>query len=98
MNNEIELRHLRYFLAVAETLHFTKAAQRLGIAQPPLSQQIRKLETLLGSPLFLRTTRGVKLTPAGEWLVERARGTLQKVHDDLARSAASGEAKKEHSP
>jgi DNA-binding transcriptional LysR family regulator len=85
MNDEIELRHLRYFLAVADTLHFTKAAQRLGIAQPPLSQQIRKLETLLGHPLFLRTTRGVKLTPAGQLLAERARGTLDKVRDDLTQ-------------
>src|SRR5580698_10342931 len=85
INDEIELRHLRYFLAVADTLHFTKAAQRLGIAQPPLSQQIRKLEGLLGHPLFLRTTRGVKLTPAGQLLAERARGTLDKVRDDLSQ-------------
>src|ERR1700691_1188223 len=85
MNEEIELRHLRYFLAVAETLHFSKAAQTLGMAQPPLSQQIRRLEELVGHRLFDRTTRGVKLTLAGQLLAERARGTMDKVHDDLAQ-------------
>jgi DNA-binding transcriptional LysR family regulator len=85
MNPEIELRHLRYFLAVAETLHFSKAAERLGIAQPPLSQQIRKLEQLVGHRLFDRTTRGVKLTLAGQLLADRARTTLEKIHDDLAQ-------------
>jgi len=83
MNQEIELRHLRYFLAVAKTLHFSKAAQRLGIAQPPLSQQIKRLEQLVGHRLFDRTTRGVKLTLAGQLLADRARSTLEKVHDDL---------------
>jgi DNA-binding transcriptional LysR family regulator len=83
MNQDIELRHLRYFLAVAETLHFSKAAQRLGIAQPPLSQQIKRLEQLVGHRLFDRTTRGVKLTLAGQLLADRARSTVEKVHDDL---------------
>ena len=85
LDHEIELRHLRYFLAVAETLHFTRAAQRLGIAQPPLSQQIRRLETLLGHALFERTTRGVKLTHAGQLLAERAHTTLNQIADDLAQ-------------
>jgi DNA-binding transcriptional LysR family regulator len=85
MNREIELRHLRYFLAVADTLHFSKAAERLGMAQPPLSQQIRNLERLVGHRLFDRTTRGVKLTVAGQLLAERARTTIDKVHDDLAQ-------------
>jgi DNA-binding transcriptional LysR family regulator len=85
MNDDIELRHLRYFLAVAETLHFSRAAERLGIAQPPLSQQIKRLEQIVGHRLFDRTTRGVKLTLAGQLLVERARGTLEKVQDDLAQ-------------
>jgi len=85
MNTEIELRHLRYFLAVADSLHFSQAAQHLGIAQPPLSQQIKRLEHLLGHRLFDRTTRGVKLTLAGQLLAERARGTLEKVEDDLAQ-------------
>src|SRR5262245_23288865 len=83
MNEEIELRHLRYFLAVAETLHFSKAAERLGLAQPPLSQQIRKLEQLIGHRLFDRTTRGVRLTTAGQLLADRARSTMEKIHDDL---------------
>jgi DNA-binding transcriptional LysR family regulator len=85
MDEAIELRHLRYFLAVAETRHFSKAAQVLGIAQPPLSQQIKRLEQLLGHRLFDRTTRGVKLTLAGNLLAERARSTLDKVQDDLAQ-------------
>ncbi len=85
MKEEIELRHLRYFLAVSETLHFSKAAQMLGIAQPPLSQQIKRLEQLLGHRLFDRTTRGVKLTLAGQLLAERARSTIEKVQDDLAQ-------------
>ncbi len=83
MNREIEIRQLRYFLAVAETLHFSKAAARVGIAQPPLSHQIKKLEQTLGHRLFDRTTRGVKLTLAGQLLADRARSTLEKIHDDL---------------
>jgi DNA-binding transcriptional LysR family regulator len=85
MDGQIELRHLRYFLAVADTLHFSRAAERLGIAQPPLSQQIRRLEDLVGHRLFDRTTRGVRLTLAGSLLAERARGTLDKIQDDLAQ-------------
>jgi DNA-binding transcriptional LysR family regulator len=83
MNKHIELRNLRYFLAVAETLHFGQAAERLGIAQPPLSQQIKRFEELLGHRLFDRTTRGVSLTLAGQLLADRARSTIEKVQDDL---------------
>jgi DNA-binding transcriptional LysR family regulator len=93
MKQEIEFRHLRYFLAVAETLHFSKAAAQLGMAQPPLSQQIRSLERIIGYALFDRTTRGVRLTKVGEYFRERARNTVTKMQDDveMARRLGSGQ-------
>jgi DNA-binding transcriptional LysR family regulator len=93
MKQEIELRHLRYFLAVAETLLFSKAAAQLRMAQPPLSQQIRNLERILGYPLFERTTRGVRLTKVGEYFRERARNIVAKMQDDveMARRLGSGQ-------
>jgi DNA-binding transcriptional LysR family regulator len=93
MNQEIEFRHLRYFLAVSETLHFGRAAAKLGMAQPPLSQQIRKLERHLGFGLFDRTTRGVRLTRVGQFFLERARNTVAKLADDveMARRLGSGQ-------
>ncbi|MFF2028137.1 LysR family transcriptional regulator, partial [Streptomyces sp. NPDC058171] len=69
----MELRHLHAFLAVAEELHFGRAAERLHVAQSPLSQTVRALERELGTDLFVRTTRSVRLTAAGEALVGPAR-------------------------
>jgi DNA-binding transcriptional LysR family regulator len=76
MRPEIELRHLWYFSTVAEELNFSRAAVRIGIAQPPLSQQIQKLEATLGCALFDRTGRRVRLTEAGALLVGEARRLL----------------------
>jgi DNA-binding transcriptional LysR family regulator len=90
----MELRHLRYFRAVAEELHFGRAAERLLIAQPPLSQQIRQLERELGVTLFIRSTRNVELTPAGHAYLGRVVKILDAVDDaaDLARRIADGTA------
>jgi DNA-binding transcriptional LysR family regulator len=76
-----DVRHLRAFVAVAEEQHFSRAAKRLHMAQPPLSQLIRSLEKSLQTQLFARTTRSVTLTVAGEVLLERARHILSAVED-----------------
>jgi DNA-binding transcriptional LysR family regulator len=90
---DVELRHLRSFVAVAEELNFTRAAERLHLAQPALSTQIRQLELRVGARLLDRTTRRVELTPAGRALLEAAPGLLAGVDDALraARRAAAGE-------
>lgn len=75
----MEFRHLRYFVAVAEAGHMTRAAERLGMQQPPLSQQIRQLEQRLGAPLFTRHPKGVTLTVLGHQLLAEARRVLDGV-------------------
>lgn len=82
---DLNLRLLRYFAAVAEELHFGRAAQRLHVSQPALSHQIRKLEDDLGVELFERTSRRVELTEAGEALLEEGRKTLESAEDALTR-------------
>jgi len=83
----IELRHLRYFIAVAEELHFGHAAARLNISQPPLSQQIQILEQQIGAKLLARTNRSVSLTPAGRQFLADSRQILSQVEEAAARAA-----------
>ncbi|RXZ33234.1 LysR family transcriptional regulator [Oxalobacteraceae bacterium CAVE-383] len=90
----LELRQLRYFIAVAEEKHFGRAALRLHMTQPPLSQAIQGLEQMLGTPLFARTKRSVALTPAGAALLPEAQRLLQQAAalPELAQRAAGGSA------
>lgn len=89
----MELRHFQYFVAVAEALHFSRAAETLGIAPPTLSVQIQEIERALSAKLFLRTKRSVQLTPAGELFLVEARKALEqaKIAENVGRRAGRGE-------
>ena len=89
---QLELRQLRYFVTVAEEMHFGRAAARLNMTQPPLSQAIQALEAILGSQLFIRNTRNTELSPAGLALLPEARRILQQTNalPQLVQRAASG--------
>ena len=91
---QVEVRHLRAFVAVAEELNFTRAAERLHLAQQALSSQIQQLEQRMDAPLFLRTSRRVELTPAGHALLAQAPGLPSALDGavESARQAARGEA------
>lgn len=89
----LEFRHLRYFLVLAEELHFGRAAQRLAMSQPPLSVNLQQLEEAVGARLLDRDSKGVRLTPAGAAFREQARALLSGAEDAcaLAREVQSGE-------
>ncbi|HEX6677977.1 MAG TPA: LysR family transcriptional regulator [Actinomycetes bacterium] len=89
--NELEVRQLRYFVAVAEELNFSRAAERLAMAQPPLSKAIRQLEARLGVQLLERTTRHVALTEAGRVLLEQGRAALDAVAAAGRRAQRAGQ-------
>ena len=88
----MELRHLRYFTAVAEELNFHKAAERLHISQPPLTVAIQQLEDDIGAPLFIREKRRIHLTPAGRMFLDKTYSILEQVDDasENARNIAAG--------
>jgi DNA-binding transcriptional LysR family regulator len=89
--DQLETRELRYFLAVAEELHIGRAAQRLGMAQPPLSRALQRLERRLGVLLLERTSRGVTLTPAGSVLLAEGRRALDAVDAAARRTTQAGQ-------
>ena len=93
LSRALEFRHLRYFLALAEELHYGRAAQRLAISQPPLSVAIQQLEANVGARLFDRSSKGVSLTPAGESFRASAQALLERAEDAcaLAREVQAGE-------
>jgi len=88
MQQEMELRHLRYFQAVAEALSFTKAAAQLRVAQPALSRQVQDLEDEIGADLLRRSPRGVALTPEGRLFLDEVRELLKRVHESVEKVRA----------
>src|ERR1700761_4849198 len=82
----LELRHLRYFVALADAGNFTRAAEKIFIAQPTLSQQIRRLEEIVGTPLLQRRREGLRLTPAGRVLLDGSRNVLALVDHEVSRT------------
>jgi DNA-binding transcriptional LysR family regulator len=82
----LELRHLRYFVALADAGNFTRAAEKIFIAQPTLSQQIRRLEEIVGTPLLQRRREGLRLTPAGRVLLDESRNVLALVDHTVNRA------------
>ena len=88
----MEIRHLRYFIAVAEEMSFTRASRRLHVAQPPLSRQVRALEEELGVPLLTRTSRSVRLTPAGRVLLAEGKSLLSQLSGVVERTRRAGNA------
>lgn len=91
----MELRHLRYFCIVAEELNLTRAAERLHMAQPPLTRQIKQLESELGTELFRRSSRGLALTPTGQFFHEHALQVLEKVDVTVAATRRMARSKRE---
>jgi LysR family transcriptional regulator, hca operon transcriptional activator len=94
----MELRHLRYFVAVVEEQNFSRAAKRLHISQPPLSTQIRQLEEEIGTPLLLRNKHSVHLTEAGGIFLTKARKALALVKEAVEDSRSAGTQKRSPQP
>jgi DNA-binding transcriptional LysR family regulator len=86
----VSLAQIRYFVAVAEEGNMGRAAEKLHVAQPPVSRQIQALEAEIGTPLFVRTPRGMRLLPSGEVFLHRARSILNAVDEATAAARAAG--------